>query len=122
MLLDARVAAEKLSYRLHKDALGCRQNALHRDAGVVETIFATDQIVVHERAIDPGQHVVVHRVYLPKGASEFTHLGHKPGWQRRQCYVSLLQIHAFFSEGQEEVSARVWVDNGLNTELRFMHL
>jgi len=60
--------------------------------------LATDQIVVHERAIDPGQHVVMHRVYLAKGASEFAHFGHKPGRQGRQCYVSLLQINAFFAE------------------------
>ena len=51
-------------------------------AACLDSILATNKIIRHERAIDPGQHVIVQRVHLAEGGTHFANLDHEAGGKR----------------------------------------
>ena len=66
--------------------------------------------------------MIVHHVDLTEGRPHFANLDYKALWQGCEGNVSLLQIHTFFSKRNEKVSAGVRINNGLQANLRLVHL
>ncbi|PYX53988.1 MAG: hypothetical protein DMG76_23430 [Acidobacteria bacterium] len=122
MLLIPGVAPKNLPGQLHKYALWGGKYALDGDARIIDSVFARHQVVAYQRPINPGQHMVVLRVYLPKGPAEFAYFRHQARGQSRECDVALFQIDPLLSKGQEEVASSVGVNNGLDSKFRLMHL
>ena len=117
-----RVAAKHLPRSFKEDALGSRQNALHREPGVINAVLAADQVRTHQRTIHPGQHVIVHHVDLTKCGSHLADFRHESSRQCREGNVAFLEIDAFLAERHEEIPARVRIDDRLQADLRLMHL
>ena len=68
------VSAEDLRRAFEEDAFGGGQDAAEREAGVVDSVLAAQQILAHQRAVGPGQHVVVQRVHFAKCGAHLAHL------------------------------------------------
>ncbi len=98
VLLIPGVAPKNLPGQLHENALGGWKYALYGDARIVDSVFASHQVVAYQRPINPRQHVIVLRVYLPESSAEFTYFRHQPRGQRRECNVALFQIDALLSK------------------------
>src|SRR5215471_1637107 len=117
-----RVSTEKLSGRFQEDSLRRGKDALDREARVINSIYASDEIGSHQWTINPRQHVIVHHVDLTKSRPHLAHFRDKPGRKRREGDVALLDFDAFFAERHKEVTPSVRIDDGLKSDLRFMHL
>src|ERR1700680_3268204 len=94
VLLIPGVAPENLPGQLHEYALGGGKYALHGDARIIDSVFASHQVVAYQGPINPGQHMIVQRVYLPESSAEFAYFRHQARGQSRECYVTLFQIDA----------------------------
>src|SRR6202047_3102799 len=98
VLLIPGVAPENLPGQLHEYALGGGKYALEGDARIIDSVFASHQVAGYQRPINPGQHMVVQGVYLPKGPAEFAHFRHQARGQSRERDVALFQIDALLSK------------------------
>src|SRR5437588_3134189 len=117
-----RVATKELAGAFEKQSFWRRQNASDGEAGVVDAILASDQIAAHHRPIDPGQHVIVQRIHFAKCGAHLSRLRYDATRKGGEGYESLLQIDALFAEREEEIAARVGINNRLHAQLRLMHL
>ena len=118
----AGVSTKQLAGSFQKDPLRGGQDAFNGEARVVDTVLARDQVVTHQRALDPGQNMVMHRVDLAEGGAHLTHLRHEAAGQSRESDVAFLQVHAFLAKGNEEVAAGVGIDDRLESDLGLVHL
>src|ERR1700693_3470167 len=59
---------------------------------------------------------------FPNSARNFPTPRHKTRRQRRECHVRLFDVHACFSEGNENVAAGVWINDGMQAHFHFMQL
>src|SRR5260370_11001782 len=116
------VAAKGLPRRFQEDPLGRGEDARDGKAGVINAIFAAQQIVGHHGTIGPLQRVVVNRIHLAEGRAHLADFGDESARQRRKCEVALFHVYALFSEREKEIAAGVWIDDGLQTKLGFVHL
>ncbi len=66
--------------------------------------------------------MIVHGVDFAEGRPHLPNLAHKSRWQRGKRNVALFQVDALFSERNEEISARVWVNDRLEAHLGLVHL
>src|SRR6267154_4894416 len=73
VLLIPGVAPKKLPGQLHENALGGGKYAFYGDPRIVDSVFASHQVVAYQRPIYPRQQVIVLRVYLPESSAEFTY-------------------------------------------------
>src|SRR5947209_3377276 len=117
----ARVAPETLPGELHKPVLRDGNDVLHRNAGIINAILSAHQVPCNQRTVYPRQHVVVQRIYLAEGRAHLSRPGHKTFRQRREGNKTFFQVHALLAKRDEEISRRIWIDNGLQAYLRFMH-
>ena len=104
-----------------KRPFGDGKNAAERKARVVDAVLAAHQVLGDQRPVDPGQHVVVQRVDLAERGAHLADFELQSGGQRGEGDVSLFQIHALFAEGEEEIGARVGVDDFLEADFAFVH-
>ena len=116
-----RIAAIDLT-RGFEEQPGIRNQPSHRDARVVDAIFAADEVQRDERPIGPRQHVVVHRVDLAERGAHLSDLCQQPARQRRQCGVAFLERDALLAKRQEEVGTGIRIDDGLKRRFRLVHL
>ena len=120
-LIRTRVAAEHLAGCFEEDP-GIRNQPRHRKAGVADAVFAAYQVVDHERTVGPGQNVIVERVHLAERRAHLANFCQQSSRQRRERDKPFLDIHALFSERNEEVGARVRIDDRLERRFRLVHL
>ena len=116
-----RIAPEHLTGRFEEDPR-VRDQPRHRNPRIVDSVLAADEIARHQRTIGPRQHVVVQRVHLAEGRAHLADLGQQAARQFRERQKSFLEIDARFPERDEEIGARVRIDDGLEGRLRFVHL
>ena len=90
--------------------------------GIVDPVFAADEVVDDERTIGPRQHVVVQAVHLAERRAHLADFRQEPARQRRERQESFLDADAFLAERDEEVGARIRIDDRLERRFRFVHL
>ena len=117
-----RVATKELAGAFEKQSFWRRQNASDGEAGVVDSILASDKIAAHDGPIDPGQHVIMQCIHFSEGRTHLARLGYDASGEGSESNKSLFQIHALFAEGEEEIATRVGINNRLHAQLRLMHL
>ena len=120
-LVLAGGAVEHLAGRLEEDPR-VRNQPRHRNARVVDAVFAADQVLRDQRAIRPRQDVIVERVDLAEGRAHLADLGQQAAGQLGEGDEPFLEVDAFLAERNEEIGARVRVDDRLERDLRFVHL
>ena len=64
----------------------------------------------------------MHHIDLAKNRTHFPHSGHDAGRQCGECDVALFEVHARLTERNEKVATCVRIDDGLKSDLGFMHL
>src|ERR1041384_2769516 len=107
VILDGRlenirgIAAESLPGKLQKPIVRRGNNVLNGESGVIYSVFATNKILRNQRAVHPGQHVIMQRVHLAKSRSHLATFCYKAGWQRREGDKAFFQIDSLFAKGDE---------------------
>src|SRR5215475_2249525 len=91
------IAAKDLAGCFEKDAFRGRQNALQRETGIIDAIFAADKIGRNQGTIYPGQHVIVQRVHLSKCRSHLSDLRYEACGKGRESDVAFLEIDSLLS-------------------------
>ena len=76
-----------------------------------DAVLAAHQVLRHQRPVRPRQHVIVQRVHLAERRAHLARLQLQAGGQRGERDVALFQIDAVLAEGDEEIGARVRIDN-----------
>ena len=109
---DRRLAAVHLAVASRKNHGFGKSRDTEMPASAMP-FFAAEQVLRHQRPVGPGQHVVVHRVDLAERAAHLADLGQQAAGQRGEGDEAFLDLHAFGPERQEEVGARVRIDDGL---------
>src|SRR4029077_5105698 len=66
--------------------------------------------------------MVVHGVHLAESRTHLSNLGNETHRQRGECDVPLFEVDSLFAERNKEIAPGVWVDDGLESHLRLMHL
>src|SRR5260370_2088785 len=85
-----------------------------RHAGVIDAIFASDEIVGDERPINVGERMIVDRIDLAKVSAHLADFQQQASGKRREGRVGLFHTDASLAEGEEGIGTGVGVDNGLN--------
>src|SRR5207249_1339632 len=98
----AGVTTEALPGELQKPVPGSGNNVLDRDSGIVNAVFTTYKILIDQRTVYPGQHVIVQGVDLAEGGAHLARLCYKTFRQRSESDETLFQVDAFFAKGDEE--------------------
>ncbi len=93
-----------------------------RQAGVGQTLFAADEIARHERTIGGRHQVRVERVHFPELRTELAGLEQQVLRQRREGDEPFFDFETFGARGQEEIRARVRIDDRLEGGLDFGQL
>src|SRR5882672_1522124 len=114
------IAAKNLGCTLEKPVFRRGQETRQGEASVVDAVFAANEIIGNERPIDEWQGMIVNRVDLAELRAHFADFQKKPGGERRESDIGLLDIYAGFAKGNEGVGARVGVNDGLQADLGFV--
>src|SRR6267378_1448616 len=115
------ITAEHLSRPFEKPGLGGRKKMRQRETGIVDAVFTPDEIVGHQRPVDERERMIVNGVDLAEVRAHFADFQKKPGGERGERDIGLLDIYAGFAEGDESVGARVGIDDGLQADFGFVH-
>src|SRR5260370_8291410 len=116
------IAAKALTRKLQEPILGRRNNVLNGNPGVVDAVFAADQVLRHQRTVHPGQYVVVQRVHFAEGSAHFAAFSDESGRQGREGEKAFFGGNSGVREREKKVSSSGGMDNGLHSQLRFVHL
>src|SRR5437899_2947845 len=111
-----RIASENLGRSLEEPVFRGGQEARKGNAGIVDAVFAADEIVGHQRPVDERQGMIVDGVDLAEFGAHFSHFQKEPGGERSKGDVTFLDVHAFFAEGDKGIGARVGIDDGLHAD------
>src|SRR6266403_170446 len=114
------IAAKNLSRPLEKPVFRRGQEPRQGESGIVDAVFAADEIIGNERPIDEWKSVVVNGVDLAKLRAHFSDLQKKPGGERSESDIGFLDVYAGFAKGNESVGARVGIDDGLQADFGFV--
>src|ERR1700732_3824246 len=104
-----RIASENLGSALHKPSLRRGYEAGERHAGVIDAIFASDEIIGDKRPIDVGERVIVNRIDLAKISAHLADFQQQAGGKRRESHVSFFDIDTSLAEGEEGIGAGIGV-------------
>src|SRR6266545_1514350 len=115
------VAAEDLQ-RAFGEHVSHREELGHRDAGADPPLLAAEEVDDRQRLVGPGEDVPVERVDLAEGGAHPAGLDQKLRGERGERGETFLDVDAFRAEGDEEVGARVGVDDRLDSQLGFAEL
>ena len=111
----AGVAAEELAGDVQEKSLGCRKNTLDRNPSIVDAVFAADQVGGDQWTVNPRQHVIVQSVHLAECRAHLADPGDESCRKSGEGNVTLFEIHALFTKGDEKVAARIGIDNRLQS-------
>ena len=115
------VAAEGLEGDLGEGVPGQRDEAGDRDPGADPAVRAQHVDDV-QGLVRPGEDVEVEGVGLAEERAHAADLDEEAGGQRGEGREPLLDVDPVLAEGDEEVGARVGVDDRLEAELRLAQL
>ena len=115
-----RIAAENLGRSLEEPVFRGGQEARKGNAGVVDAVFAADEIVGHQRPVDERQGVIVDGVDLAEFGAHLADFQKESGRERSKGDVTFLDVHAFFAEGDKGIGARVGINDGLHADFGFV--
>src|SRR6267378_7216176 len=105
------VAAVNLRGALEEPVFRGGQEPRKGDAGIVDTIFAADEIVGHQRPVNERQRVIMDGVDLAEFGAHLANFQKEPCGKRSKGDVTFLDIYARFAEGNESVDTRIGIDN-----------
>src|SRR5436309_451841 len=111
-----RIAAENLGRSLEEPVFRGGQEARKGNAGVVDAVFAADEIVGHQRPVDERQGVIVDGVDLAEFGAHLADFQKESGRERSKGDVTFLDIYAGFAKGDEGIGARVGIDDRLHAD------
>src|SRR5882724_5828517 len=117
-----RIAAKNLSGALGKPALGSGDESCEREAGIIDTVFAADEIVGDKRAVDVLKSVIVDGVDLAKFGAHFADFEKQSRGKRSEGDVSFFDVHAGFAEREKRVGTSVRINDGLHADFGFVQL
>ena len=112
------VAAEYLAGRFEKQPW-VRNQPGNRDPRVVDAVLAAHEVPGGERPIGPRQDMRVKRVDLAERRALLAHLHQQPARERGERDEAFFDADAGLAEREEEVGARVGIDDGLERCLGF---
>jgi hypothetical protein len=115
------IPTKHLARRLEKDPWVWNQSG-NGESGVIDTVFAANQVGRDKGTVSPGKHMIVQAIHLAESGPHLSGLYEEPAGNRRKREKAFFEIHAFLAEGEEEVGASIRIDNGLERHFRFMHL
>src|SRR5205814_4724702 len=110
------IAAENLGRSLEEPVFRRGQETRKGDAGIVDAVFAADEIVGHQRPVDERQGVVVDGVDLAEFGAHLADFQKESRGERSKGDVTFLDIYAGFAEGDKSVGARVGIHDGLHAD------
>jgi hypothetical protein len=116
------VAGEDLSVDLGERVAGQLDQLGDRGARVRPPLLAPEQVDDGERLVRPRQHVEVQRVDLSELGLELPGLHDEVPGEVEERDVALLDVDALVREREEQVGARVRVDDRLERDLRLLEL
>src|SRR5437879_924354 len=111
-----RIAPENLGRSLEEPVLWRGEETGKGDAGIVNAVFASDEIVGHQRPVDERQGMIVGGVDLAEFGAHFSHFQKEPGGERSKGDVAFRDVHASFAEGDKGIGARVGINDGLHAD------
>src|SRR5262245_8987001 len=108
----ARVAAEDLTGGFEEEP---RVGDQSRDGHprITDSFLAADEVVDHDWAIRPRQHVVVQRVHLAERRAHLADAHEQAAWNSWKSDEAFFQVYAFFTERQKKIGTRVGIDDRL---------
>src|SRR5258708_33523125 len=110
------MASVKLGSALNEPSFWRGYEAGERHAGVIDAIFASDEIIGDERPIDVGERVIVNGIDLAKISAHLADFQQQAGGKRRESHVGFLDVDASLAEGEEGIGTGIGVDNGLHAD------
>src|SRR6266478_1260880 len=116
----AGIAAVNLGRSLEKPVFRRRQEPRKRDAGIVDAVFAADEIVGHQRPVNERQSVIVDGVDLAEFGAHLADFQKEPCRKRSKGDITFLDVYAGFAEGDESIGTRIGINNGLHADFGFV--
>src|ERR1700687_3661341 len=117
----AGIAAKNFSATFEEPIFWRGKETRKEEAGVIDAIFATNEVVGNQRAIDELQGMIVNGVHLAKVGALFSNFQEQTSGKRCKGDVRFFDVYSGFAKGNEGVGTRVGIDDGLNAEFGFMH-
>src|ERR1700730_13567345 len=96
-----RVSAENLRGSFEEPLLGGGKKTGDRDAGIVDAIFPTNEIVGRKGTVDVRERVIVNGVDLAEIGAHLAYLHEESRGQRREGDVGFLNVYALFAKRDE---------------------
>ena len=115
------IAFEDFAGGLEIDVPRIGERLTERDARVVEA-FLTEQVVNHQRLVDPWPHMRVPGVVLAEIGLHLSHLCRKVIRKSDEVRVTLLHIDPLRRQGEKEIRFGVRIDKGLKGDLGLIEL
>src|SRR4029453_15907260 len=111
-----RVSPKDLSRTFGKPFFGRGKETSQRDSGIVDAVFAADQIIGDERPINVLKSVVVNRVDFAELGAHFADFEKKAGGERSERDVGFLDVDARLAEREESIGASIRINDGLHAD------
>src|SRR5439155_19589973 len=115
-----RIAAENLGRSLEEPVFRGGQEARKGNTGIVDAVFAADEIIGHQRPVDERQGVIVDGVDLAEFGAHLAHLEQQSGGKGCEGAVTFLDVHTLLAERDKGIGARIGMDNGLHAHFGFV--
>src|SRR6266446_630806 len=114
------IAAVNLGRSLEEPVFRRRQEPRKRDAGIVDTVFAADEIVGHQRPVNERQGVIVDGVDLAEFGAHLADFQKESSRKRSKGDITFLDVYAGFAKGDESIGTRIGINNGLHADFGFV--
>src|SRR6266496_1670554 len=86
------IPAKHLPCGLQKNAFWCGQDALKREAGIVNPVLAAHKISTHQRTIYPRKHMVMHQVDLAENRAHLPNFRDESRWKCGERDIALFEV------------------------------
>ena len=90
--------------------------------GIINTVFAANEIVGHQRPVNERQGVIVDGVDLAEFGAHLADFQKESRGKRRERDVTFLDIYPRLAEGDKSIGARVGIDDGLQADFGLVEL
>src|SRR6266478_8350211 len=114
------IAAVNLGRSLEEPVFRCGQKTRKGNAGIVDDVFAADEIVGHQRPVNERQSVIVDGVDLAEFGAHLADFQKEPCRKRSKGDITFLDVYAGFAEGDESIGTRIGINNGLHADFGFV--
>src|SRR5260370_21458720 len=114
------IAEVNLGRSLEEPVFRGRQKTRNGNAGIVNAVFAADEIIGHQRPVDEGQGVIVDGVDLAEFGTHLADFQEQSGGKGCEGDVTFLDIYAGFAEGRKGIGAGIGIGNCLAGPVGFV--